>query len=187
MVDLGIRTFGKHHTTTDQQSREENRQSFGGRCSETNTFHGCFFHGHQEVNAVNGKPMAELLAETRKNTAYLRHFVKVVELWECELKEMRRDPVVKKCLDAAFSRRRHARWTMTSQQILSGVRTGTVFGMIECDVCVPEALRDCRDAASVQEHPSDTRRSRTVHAPIRRRAQHHDDSEAHARKQLSRR
>ena len=71
-------------------------------------FHGCFLHGHpctrEEVNAVNRKTMAELLAETRKNTAYLRHFVKVVELWECEWKEMRRDPVVKKCLDAAFPR-----------------------------------------------------------------------------------
>ena len=119
-----------------------------GRCSETKTayqFPGCFFHGHsctaKEVNEVNGKPMAELLAETRKNTAYLRHFVKV-ELWECEWKETRRDPVVKKCLDAAFPRRRHARWTMKSQQILSGVRAGTVFGLIECDLCVPEALRE---------------------------------------------
>ena len=46
-----------------------------------------------------------------------------------------------KCLDAAFPRRRHARWTKTSQQILSGVRVGTVFGLIECDVCVPQALR----------------------------------------------
>ena len=120
-----------------------------GWCSETKTayqYHGCIFHGHpctrQEVNAVNGKPMAELLAETRKNTAYLPHFVKVVELWECEWKDIRRDPVVKKCLDGAFPRRRHARWTMTSQQTLSGVRAGTVFGLIECDLCVPEVLRE---------------------------------------------
>ena len=114
-----------------------------GWCSETNTayqFHGCFYHGHPclglETNAVNGKPMTRLLAETRKNTAYLCHFVKVVE-W----KETRRDPVVKKCLDAAFPRRRHVRWTMTSQQILRGVCDGTIFGLIECDVCVPEELR----------------------------------------------
>ena len=53
---------------------------------------------------------------------------------------MRRDPVVKKCLDCAFPRRRHARWTMTSQQILSGVRAGTVFDLIECDLCVQEAF-----------------------------------------------
>ena len=80
-----------------------------GWCSETKTAdqcHGCFFHVHpctrQEVNAVNGKTMADLLAETPKNTAYLSRFVKVVELWECVWKEMRRDPVVKKCMDAAF-------------------------------------------------------------------------------------
>ena len=85
--------------------------------------------------------MAQLLADTRKNKAYLRHFVKVVELWEREWKEMRRDPAVRKCLDAAFPRRRLVRWTMTSQQILSGVRAGTVFGMIECDICVPGELR----------------------------------------------
>ena len=121
-----------------------------GWCSETKTayqFHGCFFHGcpctRKEVNSVNGKPMTQLLNETRKTTAYLCHFVKVVEMWECESKEMRRDPVVKRCLDAAFPRRRrHVRWTMTTQQILSGVRTGTVFGMIECDIRVPEELRE---------------------------------------------
>ena len=119
-----------------------------GWCSETKTayqFQGCFFHGcscnREEVNAVNGKPMAQLLAETRKTTAYLRHFVPVVELWECEWKEMRRTPAVRKCVDAAFPRRRHVQWTMTSQQILNGVRAGNVFGMIECDVRVPEALR----------------------------------------------
>ena len=119
-----------------------------GWCSETKTayqFQGCFFHGcscnREEVNAVNGKPMAQLLAETRKTTAYLRHFVTVVELWECEWKAMRRTPAVRKCVDAAFPRRRHVQWTMTSQQILNGVRAGTVFGMIECDVRVPEALR----------------------------------------------
>ena len=84
--------------------------------------------------------MTQLLAETQKKTAYLRHFVKVVELWECEWKETRRDPDVKKCLDAAFPRRCHARWTMTSQQILRGVRDGTIFGLIECDVSVPVTL-----------------------------------------------
>ena len=94
------------------------------------------------MNAVKGKPMAQLHAETRKNIAYLRHIVKVVEVWECEWNETRRNPAVTKCLGAAFSRRRHTRWTMTSQQILRGVRARTVFGMIECDICVPEALRE---------------------------------------------
>ena len=119
-----------------------------GWCSTTKTayqYHGCYYHGHPclalETNAVNGKPMTQLLAETRKNTAYLRHFVKVVELWECQWKNMRKDAAVKRCLDAAFPRRRHAKWKMTQQQILIDVRTGTLFGIIECDVRVPEELR----------------------------------------------
>ena len=98
---------------------------------------------------------------------------------------MRRQPAVKKHLDAAFPRRRHARWTMTSQQIPSSVRAGTVFRMIECDVFVPEALRE--HFARVQEHPYDALPSRSIHAPLPRRAQHHGDSTAHARGQLSRR
>ena len=138
----------RHQTNGRENRRGKHRVD--GWCSETKTayqFQGCFFHGcpciQAEVNSVNGKTMAELLVETRKTTAHLRHFVKVVELWKCEWKKMRRDPHVKRCLDAAFSRRRrHVQWTMTSQQILSGVRDGTVFGMIECDICVPEELRD---------------------------------------------
>ena len=131
-----------------------------------------FFHCHpctrQEENAVNGKLMAQLLAETRKNTAYLLNFVNVVELWECEWKETRRDLVVKQCMDAAIPRRRrHGRWTMTSQQILSGVHTGTVFGLIECDVCVPEALRE--HFAEMQLVSKNTRLTRDDLGPIMRR------------------
>ena len=59
------------------------------------------------------------------------------------VEKMRQDPHVKRCLDAAFPRRRRrVQWTMTQQQILRGVRDGTVFGMIECDICVPEELHD---------------------------------------------
>ena len=52
-----------------------------GWCAETRTayqFHGCYFHGcrdcydPQEVNTLNGKTMAQLLDDTKKNTTYLR-------------------------------------------------------------------------------------------------------------------
>ena len=64
-----------------------------GWCAETRTayqFHGCFWHGcpkcydQNETNSVNGKTMAVLLEDTKKNTAYLRRHVKVVDMWECE-------------------------------------------------------------------------------------------------------
>ena len=119
-----------------------------GWCIQTKKayqFHGCYYNGHlctrQEVNAVNGKPMTQLRAETGKNTAYPRHFVKVIELWECQWKDIRQDVAMKRCLDAAFPRRRYVRRKMTLQQILTGERADTLFGMIECDFRVPEALR----------------------------------------------
>ena len=91
-----------------------------------------------ETNSVNGKKMATLLEKTRCNTAYLRRHVKVVEMWECEWKEVRNESVVKTFLAPAS----RPRLTMTQQQILAAVVDGTLFGMVECDVCVPEELQD---------------------------------------------
>ena len=70
-----------------------------GWCAETRTayqFHGCFWHGcpkchtdPEETNPKNNKTMAELLADTKKHTTYLRRHVKVVEMWECDWKRER--------------------------------------------------------------------------------------------------
>ena len=109
-----------------------------GWCAETRTayqFHGCFWHGcpkcydQNETNSVNGKTMAALLKKTRCNTAYLRCHVKVVEMWECEWKRVRDPPPRQK-------------WNMTQQQIITAVVDGTLFGMVECDIHVPEHLQD---------------------------------------------
>ena len=118
-----------------------------GWCAETRTayqFHGCYFHGcpkchtdPEETNKLNGKTMAELLANTKAHTAYLRRHVKVVEMWECEWKEIRKEPDVKSFLAPA----RRQKWKMTQQQIITAVVDGTLFGMIECDVHVPPELR----------------------------------------------
>ena len=118
-----------------------------GWCPETRTayqFHGCFYHGcpkcydQNETNSMNGKTMATLLENTRCNTAYLRRHVKVVEMCECEWKEVRNESDVKTFL-APPSR---PRWTMTQQQIIAAVVDGTLFGMVECDVRVPEERQD---------------------------------------------
>ena len=91
-----------------------------GWCAEARTayqFHGCFFDGcpkcynQTETNSVNGKTMAALLEKTRCNSAYLRRHVEVVEMWECEWKEIRKEPDVKRFLAPAS----RPRWTMTQQ------------------------------------------------------------------------
>ena len=119
-----------------------------GWCAETRTayqFHGCFWHGcpkchtdPEETNPKNNKTMVELLADTKKHTTYLRRHVKVVEMWECDWKELRDEPDVKIFLDIP----RHRKWTMTEQQILAAVIDGTLFGMVECDIHVPPELQD---------------------------------------------
>ena len=98
-------------------------------------FHGCFWHGcpkchadPEETNPKNGKTMAVLLADTKKQTAYLRRHVKVIEMWESQWKRERDPPP------------RH-KWTMTQQQIIAAVVDGTLFGMMECDIRVPSELR----------------------------------------------
>ena len=119
-----------------------------GWCAQTRTayqFHGCFWHGcpkchtdPEETNTLNGKTMGTLLENTRRNTAYLRRHVETVEMWECDWKELRDEPDVKIFLDIP----RHRKWMMTEQQILAAVIDGTLFGMEECDIHVPEHLQD---------------------------------------------
>ena len=55
------------------------------------------FHGYPSctagkyVNAVNGKAMNDLFAETR---AYLSQFVNVVGMWECECRALKKSPAL---------------------------------------------------------------------------------------------
>ena len=110
-----------------------------GWCAETRTayqFHGCFWHGcpkchtdPEETNPKNNKSMATLLADTKKHTTFLRRHVKVVEMWECDWKRERDPPLRQK-------------WKMTQNEILTAVIDGTLFGMVECDVRVPDNLRE---------------------------------------------
>ena len=120
-----------------------------GWCAKAHTayqFHGCYFHGcpkcydGNEMNSVNGKTMVELLANTKTHTAYLRRFVDVVEMWECEWKGKRIESDTKRFIDAEFPCRSTRR--MTQHKILAAVVDGTLFGMVECGVCVPRELQD---------------------------------------------
>ena len=134
-------SFTTGHTIRHQSNGREKRVGklpVDGWCAETRTayqFHGCFWHGcpkchtdPEETNKLNGKTMAELLANSKAHTAYLRRHVKVVEMWECDWKRERDPPPRQK-------------WNMTQNEILAAVIDGTLFGMIECDIHVPPELR----------------------------------------------
>ena len=135
-------SFTTGHTIRHQSNGREKRIGkllVDGWCAETRTayqFHGCFWHGcpkchtdPEETNPKNNKTMATLLADTKKHTTYLRRHVKVVEMWECAWKRERDPPPRQK-------------WKMTQQQIITAVVDGTLFGMVECDVRVPDNLRE---------------------------------------------
>ena len=90
-----VRTGYSIHQQVNGRAKRIGKLPVDGWCAKTYTayqFHGCFFHGcpkcydENEMNSVNGKTMAELLANTKTQTAYLQRFVDVVEMWECDWK-----------------------------------------------------------------------------------------------------
>ena len=124
------------------------------------------------MNSVNGKTMAELLANTKTHTGYLRRrFVDVIKMWECEWKGKRIESDTKRLIDAEFPRRSTQR--MTQHHILAAVVDGTLFGMVECDVWVPRELQD--HFAEMQPILKNTTVTRTDIGPFMRDyAEEHD-------------
>ena len=124
-----------------------------GWCAATQTvyqLHGCFYHGHQcrlnptkQFNDLRKKSMEELRDETARNTAYLRRLgYTVVELWECQWQQMKAENKDLQCFIAThFRRRLDRRRHMTQAQILDAVRSGELFGLVECDINVPPKLQ----------------------------------------------
>ena len=120
-----------------------------GWCAEIRKayqFHGCYFHGcpkchtdPEKINAVNKKTMGELLKNTPSNTAYLKQYVKVVEMWECGWKKKRIETDTKRFIDADLPCR--PKWKMTQKQIIAAAVDGSLFGAIVCDIRVPSELR----------------------------------------------
>jgi len=84
--------------------------------------------------------MSDLLSATKKNTEYLNHYGTVVEMWECKRKKMRTSPDVKHFLDSKFPKRK-TKWEMIQQKVLENIVEGNLFGILECDISVPEHLR----------------------------------------------
>ncbi|KAL8598699.1 hypothetical protein ACOMHN_033263 [Nucella lapillus] len=116
-------------------------------------FQGCVFHGHMchlteglTHNPVNGKSKAELKRNTDDIRTYLRHTLKVhlVEKWECEWSRERKDnSKIDRFLSDKFppyvNPFDHQPISLTS--ILSAVSNGRFFGLIQCDIEVPNHLR----------------------------------------------
>ncbi len=122
-----------------------------GYCDTTKTvyqFHGCYFHGHQchlthnkEYNDKRKCSMEELRKETAATSAYIRkEGFRLVEMYECAWrKQMASNPQVKAFV-ADRQMPREQRRDMTEQDILSSIRNDQMYGVVECDIHVPDHL-----------------------------------------------
>ncbi|XP_019633364.1 PREDICTED: uncharacterized protein LOC109476787 [Branchiostoma belcheri] len=122
-----------------------------GFCSATGEifqFHGCFWHGHDcclteglDTNPRRQKPMAESREEAKEMTEYLRgEGYNVIEMWECQWKELKRTKEVCAFLDGRKTPTENS-YKMSEKKILLDVRKDAFFGVVECDIEVPEHLR----------------------------------------------
>ena len=88
--------------------------------------------------------MKDLLEETRRNSAYIRQQgFNLVECWECEWREMKKtNKGLQRFIATRLRRPLDKVKTMTLRTILDAVRDEKLFGCVECDIHVPERLRD---------------------------------------------
>jgi hypothetical protein len=125
-----------------------------GYCVKTGTvyqFHGRAFHGHKctLTKHINNHPYSgisfdDLAKDTRDKERYIRlHGFNLVTIkeceWDCILKSSQETKLfVQKLLYRDMS----SNVTMTEDQIIQAIQDKTFFGLIECDIEVPDHLRD---------------------------------------------
>ncbi|MCG8032144.1 MAG: hypothetical protein JAZ03_08205 [Candidatus Thiodiazotropha taylori] len=111
-------------------------------------FHGCYFHGHLcdvTKNVKNPEWHANREARfnrTKETTEYIKNKgLKVVEMWECSFKKLcQSNPKLYGMMDEYrpdFHRKNKG--PVTEKQILDGVRSGQLFGFVQCDLQVPQS------------------------------------------------
>ncbi|XP_066278985.1 uncharacterized protein [Branchiostoma lanceolatum] len=120
-----------------------------GFCSDTGEifqFHGCYFHGHEcslttkhRSDVLTAKSMSEKFEKTIQTTEYLRGLgYTVTEMWECQWRRLQRcDPRVSTFL-AQYKTPTESKYKMSEDQIRHAICAGELFGVIECDISVPE-------------------------------------------------
>ncbi|KAK3098713.1 hypothetical protein FSP39_022331 [Pinctada imbricata] len=121
-----------------------------GFCANTSTvfqFQGCYFHGHDcyiTENITDEKwrnQREKKLEKTRETSEFIRdkgHTL--VEIWECEYQTLKANtPTLMNLIDEKSPKfyQRYKK-SVSENQILNAVKEGTLFGMLEVDIQVPE-------------------------------------------------
>ncbi|KAL9973270.1 hypothetical protein ACROYT_G019700 [Oculina patagonica] len=149
--DRGI--YIRHQMNDKEKRVGERRIPLDGFHAPSQTvfqFHGCWWHGHnchlthgKEMNEKRKKTMAELLKETRDISQYIvERGYKLVEIYECEwLRLKRTNSTVQKFLSTTFQRPLDHHKSLTKEQILRAICDESLFGVVECDIRVPDHLK----------------------------------------------
>ncbi|XP_072172025.1 uncharacterized protein [Diadema setosum] len=123
-----------------------------GYCAETNTvyqFQGCWWHGHdctlnagKDYNVRRRRSMRDLFTETQEMNDYIRKCgYNLVEMWECDYRRKRKSDIGLKRFLAQFRRPLHNKAKMAEDEIMNAVMSDKLFGVIECDIHVPESMK----------------------------------------------
>ena len=123
--------------------------SVDGFCSHCNTVFqamGCFYHfcpcqelrpSLTEEDIKRGSRRREL-DELRRGFIQEKGFT-VIEMWECKWWRLYKTTTnVELHIRENFPYRR----SLTEQQLLEGIKKGNLFGYVQCDIEVPEKLRE---------------------------------------------
>ena len=137
--------------TKNRERVDENYENcFSRQTRRRCQFREWWWHGHdchrtkgKEINEKRKKHMKELLKETKANSKYIRdQGYNLVELWECEWRRLKKtSSQVQRFIDSKFRRPLDNHKTLTEAQILSAIRNESLFGVVECDIRVPDSLK----------------------------------------------
>lgn len=87
--------------------------------------------------------MAELREETTANSKYIRdQGYNLVEMWECQWRRMKKtNSAVQYFMNRKFHRPLDHHQTLDQNQIIKAIRDESLFGVVECDITVPDHLK----------------------------------------------
>ena len=143
------------HQFNGGEKRVGPRSLFVDGLSEDNViyeFQGCVHHGCIRCSANKnhlgqlreknhfGKDLKALREATDAKIKHLRDVgFRVVEIWECRWNDMRKSPEISAFLKTLKLCK--PRYGLNSEKILKGIKDGSLFGMLLCDIETPSYLK----------------------------------------------
>ena len=125
-----------------------------GFCRTNNTvyqFHGCVHHGHRcrltrnrDYHPMSKVPFDDLAKDTKLKEEYIKALgFKLITITECAwLSLLDGNKQISSFVSFLHSRSMSERKPMTEAEIISSMMDDKWFGLIECDICVPDHLKE---------------------------------------------